>query len=93
LAKAREVLKLEGLNPNDWQPIHDPEEYLVSRGYRLASTFGGTPPNGQEEAFLTREKRRANCGILIFLDEAGAVRFVRVALAERRVLGQCSAGR
>jgi hypothetical protein len=92
LEKAREVLNLEGLNPNDWQPIHDPEEYLVSRGYRLASTFGTSPPSGREEPFLTREKKRANCGILIFLDEAGAVRFVRVALAGKSVLGQCSGG-
>jgi hypothetical protein len=88
IAKAREALKLDGDDTALWQPIRDPQTFLASRGYGIASEFGST------DGFLSREmKRGTNFGIIIFDSDTEAVRFVRVGLYKSTVFCQCSAGR
>lgn len=94
LEKAREALKLDGDDPASWQPIADPQSYLAKRGYAFASAFGpSTARESRTDEFLSRETRRPDCGIVIFLNDSGAVRFVRVGLSGSSVLCQCSAGK
>lgn len=94
LAKAREAIKLDGDAALNWFPVQDPESYLSTRGYKLASLFDRTGTgNGRTNEFLSLESKRPTCGIVIFMDDHGAVRFVRVGLSGSNVLCQCSAGR
>ena len=93
LAKAREALKLDGDDPALWQPIRDPEAYLAQRGFRLASEFARGATDSRTDEFVGRETKRPNCGIVIFVNDTEAVRFVRVGLSGSNVLCQCSAGK
>jgi hypothetical protein len=94
LAKAREAIKLDGDASVNWFPVRDPESYLSTRGYKLASLFDRTGTgNGRTNEFLSLESRRPTCGIVIFMDDHEAVRFVRVGLSGSNVLCQCSEGR
>lgn len=94
LVKAREALRLDGDNPAIWQPVRDPQSYLTTRGYRLASVFSPSQEqNGHTLQYLSFELKRPNCGIIIFVHEAEGVRFVRVGLSGSSVLCQCSAGK
>jgi hypothetical protein len=91
LAKAREAIKLDGDDPASWNPIRDPEYYLASRGYGLASLFDGIATrDARTNEFLSLESKRPGCGIVIFVDDKEAVRFVRVGLSGSNVLCQSS---
>jgi hypothetical protein len=92
LAKAREAIKLDGDDPASWNPIPDPEYYLASRGYGLASLFDRIATRNTNE-FLGLESKRPGCGIVIFVDDKEAVRFVRLGLSGSNVLCQSSHGR
>jgi hypothetical protein len=94
LAKSREALRLDGDDPANWHPVQDPRSYLATRGYKLASLFEpSTLEDGQTNEFLSFESKRPGCGIVIFVDDHEALRFVRVGLSGSNVLCQCSAGR
>jgi hypothetical protein len=92
LAKARQAMKLDGDDPANWHPVPDPGSYLVARGYKLASLFDRIAPDGTNE-FLSLESKRPGCGIVIFVDDNEALKFVRVGLSGSNVLCQCSAGK
>jgi hypothetical protein len=91
LAKAREALKLDGEDPVSWNPIQDPESYLATRGYGLASIFA--PRDGRTDEFLSLESKRPGCGIVIFVNNSESVRFVRLGISGSNVICQCSAGK
>ena len=94
LTKAREALRLDGEDPANWHPVDDPAAYLASRGYGLASLFNVSSSRaGQTNELLSLESRRPQCGIVIFVNDHDALRFVRIGLSGSNVLCQCSAGK
>jgi hypothetical protein len=94
LAKSREALRLDGDDPANWHPVQDPQSYLASRGYKLASLFERLSlGDGHTNEFLALESKRPSCGIIVFENDHVGVRFVRVGVSGLNVICQCSAGR
>jgi hypothetical protein len=78
LAKAREVLALDGLDPSEWQAHPDD---------RTAA------PDGRRDEYLSRNSLNPNRGSVQFRGPKDQVRFVSVELAGGQVVCQSSRGK
>jgi hypothetical protein len=78
LERARETLKLDGLDPSAWHPVRDGRT---------------TAPDGRTDEFMDRNAITPNLGVIMFTNKSVSVRFVSVKLDGRRVVCQTSIGK
>jgi hypothetical protein len=73
IAKARDTLKADGLNPAAWQPF----------------PYGQTKsPDGRTDEFFSRNTNTINEGSIVFTNSSATMRIVRVQLEGSRVVCQ-----
>jgi hypothetical protein len=73
LAKARETLKADGLDPTVWQPL------------RYGQT---TAPDGRTDEYFSRNTITTNEGSIVFTNGPTTMRIVRVRLQGSRIVCQ-----